>query len=173
MPGMKKWMGVAAAALILAGAAGATFAGVRLAGRNSEYKAAQNEYQQLRTEYTTSSGDASTSQEEGAAAKPADIDLAALQQQNPDTVGWIELPGTDISYPIMQGASNETYLRHTFNKEYLISGSIFMDFRNNKDYSDFNTIIFGHNMRDGTMFSQLGSYLNDDFLRCYIIFSAI
>ena len=74
------------------------------------------------------------------------------------------MPGTDISYPVMLGASNETYLRHTFDKSYLLSGSIFMDFRNSPDYSNFNTIIFGHNMRDGSMFSELGRYLDESFL---------
>lgn len=156
----KKWLGVIAVCLLVAGAAGAVFAGTRFSARDSEYKAAQDEYSQLRSEFVTGG----TAGGEEAAPTPADIDVAALKAQNPDCVGWIEIPGTDISYPILQGESNETYLRHTFDRSYLLSGSIFMDFRNKADYTDFNTIIFGHNMRDGTMFSQLSAYLGASFL---------
>lgn len=65
-------------------------------------------------------------------------------------MGWININDTPIDYPIMKGNDNEFYLTRDFNKEYLTSGSIFMDYRN-EGFQDRNTVIYGHHMRDGSM----------------------
>ena len=86
------------------------------------------------------------------------IDFAALQEINPDVVGWIDIPGLKISYPVVQAEDNQYYLNKTFRKENNIAGSIYMDFRNQADMSDRNTIIHGHNMKNRTMFGNLKKY---------------
>ena len=86
------------------------------------------------------------------------VDFEALWKLNPDVVGWIYIPDTTVNYPIVQGETNDTYLYHLFNGVYNRSGSIFMDFRNAADYTDANTIIYGHHMGDGTMFADIVKY---------------
>lgn len=79
------------------------------------------------------------------------LDLSYL---NEDYRGWITIENTNIDYPILQGEDNDYYLSRDINKEYLKSGSIFLDYRNN-NFDDKNTVIYGHSMRNGTMFGQL------------------
>lgn len=92
------------------------------------------------------------------------VNLKALQEVNPDVVGWIYIPDTVISYPIMYGTDNDFYLKHTWDKQKNIVGSIFVDYRSSKDLSDFNTLIHGHNMRDDSMFGSLHNYKEAEFL---------
>lgn len=87
-----------------------------------------------------------------------DMDFAALQAVNPDVVGWIVIPGTGISYPLLQGADNDAYLRRTWKGNRANRGSIFLESLCARDLSDYNTIIYGHRMRNGTMFAPLANY---------------
>jgi sortase B len=94
---------------------------------------------------------------------PIYVDFETLKAQNEDIVGWIYCPDTNINYPIVQGESNQEYLRRSHTGDYNHNGSIFMDFRNLPDFSDFNNIIYGHNMGDGVMFGSLKKYAKQDF----------
>lgn len=93
---------------------------------------------------------------------PIDVDWESLLAVNPDIVGWIFAEGVDISYPVLQGSDNEYYLKHTLEGDYNFAGSIFMDYQNEPDLSDCNTIIYGHNMKNGSMFGSLKKYSNED-----------
>lgn len=92
-----------------------------------------------------------------------ETDLDALRQANPDVIGWILLPDTDINYPIMQGQDNDFYLNHTWLGEPNAVGSIFMEYRNRKDFTEYNTILYGHNMINGSMFTDLSRYTGYHF----------
>lgn len=92
-----------------------------------------------------------------------EVDFDALQEINSDIVGWIYIEGTSINYPIVQGEDNSYYLKHLFSKEWNSSGCIFMDSRNSLDFSDRHTIIYGHHMKNGTMFSDLDGYKTQEF----------
>ena len=92
------------------------------------------------------------------------IDLKALQEVNPEVKGWISIPDTVIDFPIMQHEDNEYYLDYTWDNVKNIAGAIFFDSENAADMSDFNTLIYGHNMRNGTMFSVLEKYFRKNFL---------
>lgn len=92
-----------------------------------------------------------------------EVDFAALQQKNPDVVGWIYIPGTKVNYPIVQGADNDQYLYRLLTGEYNSAGSIFMDARVNRDFSSQNTPIYGHNMKNGTMFAGITGYKSQEF----------
>lgn len=87
------------------------------------------------------------------------IDFAGLKAANPDVIGWIDIPGVGISYPVLQGEDNAYYLSHLASGAYGTGGSVFMDCQNHPDLSDQNTIIYGHNMRDDSMFGKLDEYL--------------
>lgn len=86
------------------------------------------------------------------------VDLAALRQVNPDVVGWIRIPGTKIDYPLMQGEDNDYYLNRTWEGRNNSVGSIFLEHLSNPDLTDFNTIVYGHNMKNGSMFAGLRKY---------------
>lgn len=88
----------------------------------------------------------------------ASIDLEALREVNPDVAGWIEIPGTDLSYPVLSGADNQYYLSRTWTGEANSGGAIFLESTSRRDLSDFHTIIYGHRMRDGSMFGSLRNY---------------
>ncbi|MEA4919674.1 MAG: class B sortase [Clostridiaceae bacterium] len=104
------------------------------------------------------------------AASALTMDFDALSKLNTDIIGWIKIPDTNINYPLLQGDTNDTYLRHAYNGTYSRMGSIFMDYRCSPDFSGSNTIIYGHNMRNSTMFSRLLKYENQSFFESHPYF---
>lgn len=91
------------------------------------------------------------------------IDFESLSKINPDIIGWIGFEGLEIDYPVVQTKDNEFYLNHLFSLEKNKLGAIFVDYRNKSDLSDRNTIIYGHNMKNGSMFSSLTNYKSQDY----------
>lgn len=89
--------------------------------------------------------------------------LQEIQLDAQELVGWIRIPNTGIDHPVVQHSDNDYYLKHSPDGSKTKFGSIFMDFRNSADTSDWNTAIYGHNMEDGTMFSDLERYRKRDF----------
>lgn len=96
-----------------------------------------------------------------------DMDFSALRQQNPDVLGWILIPGTRVSYPVVQGTDNSYYLDHTWRGGKNSVGAIFMDYRNSGDLSDFNTIIYGHRMNNRSMFGTLSQYKSRSYWQAH------
>jgi len=91
------------------------------------------------------------------------VDFQALQALNEDVVGWIHIPDTQVNYPILQGDDNDDYLYHLLTGEYNSSGSIFLDAEVASDFSGQNSPIYGHNMKNGTMFKDITGYKKQDF----------
>lgn len=94
--------------------------------------------------------------------------ITALKRKNADTYGWITVGGTRIDYPVVQAKNNSYYLDHAFTGVYLEAGAIYTDYRNDADpAANKNTIIYGHNMKNGSMFHDLQTYFDGtgDFLR--------
>ena len=91
------------------------------------------------------------------------VDFDELAKINPDIVGWIFIEGTDINYPVVQGRDNDYYLRRLFDGTYNSSGSIFMDYRCSADFSDPHSIIYGHHMKNKSMFGGLMDYKKQEF----------
>lgn len=88
------------------------------------------------------------------------IDFKSLKEQNSDTIAYLKVNGTNIDYVVVKGNDNSYYLKHNFNKEYNIAGWIFADYHNKFDETDRNIIIFGHNIKDGSMFGTLKNVLD-------------
>lgn len=88
-----------------------------------------------------------------------------LRKAYPSIVGWIRVGGTDIDYPIVKGSDNDYYLNHNYKDEYNVFGAIFMDYRNNENFSDQNTIIYGHNNVRAGNFKDLHKYEDKDFFK--------
>lgn len=91
------------------------------------------------------------------------INWPTLQAQYPDIVAWLTCPDTDLNYPVVQGQDNSYYLTHLATGENNKHGAIFVDYRNNTLLADENTILYGHNMNDGTMFHGLLNWGNADY----------
>ena len=93
-----------------------------------------------------------------------EANVAALQEINGDVKGWIVLPGTGVSYPLLQGGDNEFYLNHDWKRDASSVGAVFLDYRASDDFTDFNAIAYGHRMRDRSMFGRLKRYAQQDYL---------
>lgn len=86
------------------------------------------------------------------------VDFAGLKAVNPDIIAWIQIPALDISYPVVLGNDKDYYLYHLFDGKKNINGSIFVDYHNQPDFVDSNTIVYGHNMKNGSLFGTLDRY---------------
>ncbi len=94
---------------------------------------------------------------------PVSVDFDMLEESYDDIIGWIYCEGTRINYPVVQCDDNSYYVRRMPDGTYNTAGSIFMDFRCASDFGDNNTIIYGHNMKNGTMFATLKKYSSQSF----------
>lgn len=92
-----------------------------------------------------------------------DVDIMELRRQNDETIGWINVNNTNINYPIVHTTNNDYYLNHSFDKSYNDAGWIFLDYRNKKNFSDRNNIIYGHSRLDKTMLGSLSKTLKKDW----------
>lgn len=157
-----------------------------------DYKVAENEYDSLQQYASTeNTAESETELEEAEAAETSgepdkpeevkkkkelaqnfnredfpeiDVDFASLRKKNKDVVGWLYVGSCGISYPIVQGEDNDYYMHHTFEGNTNSSGAIIMDYRDDKYLRDWNTFIYGHNMKNGSMFGSLKKLLNDETL---------
>lgn len=155
--------------------AGIMFYGIANTAKiHSGYQKGRSEYQKAQEYYLMP-----VSEEENkngmeridAAALPADapetskVDWDELMKVNEDIIAWIQIPALELSYPILQGEDNDYYLHHDMHKEELFAGSIFLDAENDPDFLNYNSIIYGHNMRDGSMFAKLKDLQNKEVLK--------
>ena len=140
----------------------------------TEYKKGSDEYnaiaQMAVTERDPDQDSTSDSEEaagpDGPTLKaPLDIDFDSLRSINTDVIGWIYMEALpEISYPVVQGEDNNFYLHQTYEKNYNFAGTIFIDYENKRDFSDCNTLVYGHNMKNGSMFGMLKKYRADETL---------
>ena len=92
-----------------------------------------------------------------------DVDINKIKEKNSDTVGWINVNNTNINYPYVQGKDNNYYLDHSFNKKYNEAGWVFLDYRNDKNLSNKNNILYAHSRLDKTMFGSLSKTLKSNW----------
>ena len=149
------------------------FSGYKLVSTWLEYRAGDEEYAELR-EYTVVQPveeaeeivvEDEVRDEEDARSRrkpPIDVDWKSLKAINEDIIGWIYIGSLDISYPIVQGKDNDFYLHRTFEKQDNFSGAIFLEAQNKNDFSEPNTIVYGHNMKNGSMFGKLKDLTNEE-----------
>jgi sortase B len=123
----------------------------RIQGQKSKTLELSNQVKSYITENTSSDNLIGSNQEN----KKYTVDFNSLKAINSDTKAWIKVNGIGIDFPVVQAKDNKYYLKHSFDKSYNVCGWAFADYRNSIDGTDKNIIIFGHNRRDGTMFSQM------------------
>lgn len=135
----------------------------------SEYRQGTDEYEDIRKR-AVKTGEGEVDRDDGTKeVHPEEpsfvVDFTALLQQNPDTVAWIRFAPepAEISYPVVQGKDNEQYLHQTFYGRENASGAIFLNAYNRADFTDRNTVIYGHRMKNGSMFRNLEDYQERSF----------
>lgn len=136
-----------------------------------DYNQADNIYEVMQDEYVaTKEVESNSEATQGNDAQPPKsneppiaIDFDALLNRNKDVIGWLYCPDTVINYPVVQGKNNDQYLRKDLDGKYLVSGTLFADYRNGALDEDANYIIYGHNMKNGTMFSSLAKYKQQSY----------
>ena len=141
----------------------ASFSAWKLFGYYRTYHDGKEEYDQL-TDYVEkddskekkkSDQDTEEQKDKGKDACPVKVDFDSLKKINPDIVGWLHIPDTPIDYPIVQAKNNSKYLHRTFRGKDSYVGAIFLDALCAPDFSSFNSIIYGHNLKNGEMFGHL------------------
>ena len=144
----------------------AIYAAYNIIKIQSEYKKSVDAYKKL-DNYTieqTTSETSGESEEEPVKEKPyPDVDFDGLKSVNSDVIGWIYVPDTEINYPIVHTSDNDYYLDHLVDRTQNPAGAIFLDTRNPSDFSDLHSIIYGHHMKNGSMFAALKGYKKQDF----------
>ncbi len=119
------------------------------------------------------SGGEDASFEESTSYEDYTLSLDTLRETNPDVVGWIQVPDTLIDYPVLQTTDNSYYLTKNFYRKYNSAGSIFMDYRNDLSAGRDNLILYGHRMKDTSMFGNITKFLKEDFFREHPSFTFI
>lgn len=95
------------------------------------------------------------------------VSFEKLQETNPDVFGWLTVYGTNIDYPLVQGADNDKYVNTAADGTYSLSGSLFLDYRNRNDFTDFNSIIYGHHMDKQVMFGEIADFREADYFNTH------
>ena len=131
------------------------------------YQEGNDEYKEIVSENTDSDPPKNT--DTPSTEDDFSVDWDSLRSKNPDIVGWIRMDPT-VNYPIVKGADNSFYLHHGFNRSYNINGCIFMHYQNKKDWSDRNTIVYGHNMNSGVMFGNNDYYMDKSYAKTHPYF---
>jgi sortase B len=131
------------------------FSGYKIYSYYSEQNASTKLNEEIVREYTI--------RKTGEAKEYFEVDFDQLRQQNEDVTAWLYLPDSVINYPVLQHGDNDYYLTRQIDGSYNKNGSIFMDYRNASDFSDRNTIIYGHHMRTGNMFGKLVNFKSDSY----------
>ena len=142
------------------------FSGYKLFSKLSEYKAAQKSYEKMSEQYVTAETPAATTSpvseadtsDEEKETSPITVDFTQLLATNEDVCGWLYSKDTVINYPVAQGEDNNEYLHHLLDGTYNSSGTLFLDCECGPEFSGANSIIYGHNMKNGSMFNSLHSY---------------
>ena len=132
----------------------------KLYGNFSEYNKGDKEYQKIQDLVIN------TDKKDDTKEETFSVDFEKLLEMNSDVVGWIRFDEpSEINYPVVQGRDNEEYLKRTFEANTNKLGTLFVDVNNPGDFSGRNTFIYGHNMKNGSMFAQLLKYKDDSFYK--------
>ena len=139
------------------------FSSCMLVKRFFDYNNANTYYEEKQEQYTEIVSLPEQTKEIEKEKLPITVNFEGLLKENKDIIGWLYLPDSPINYPVVQASNNSEYLYKGINGQYLISGTIFADFRNREIGVDENFIMYGHNMKNQTMFGVIDNYSSQSF----------
>ena len=151
------------------------YSGIQLIRIGLEYKAGKDYYNGAVSEYVSSGEPDAEKNTKGNSGKnetvaPISVNFDDLCRDYPDVIGWLYCEDTPINYPILQGKDNEKYLNHLMDGSYDKAGSLFLDYRCSKDFTSYNSIIYGHKRKDRSMFGSLEKYKKQDYYDAHPVF---
>ena len=126
------------------------------------YREIDRTYDEAAGKFTDISAQPTEESEDGGVPE---VDFDALLAVNGDVIGWIYIEDTDISYPVLCGRDNQQYLFQSYERKYLTAGSIYIDYRCSRDFTDSRTVIYGHNMHNGSMFGKLDKFTKESYMK--------
>jgi len=168
-PGKKKKSSLLSNLMLLVCVLVFAFAAWKLWGMYQGYHGGEQEYEELRQYVTKKSPEDQDEDKPDAKGKkhkdrcPVKVDFLALKKINPQIVGWLYIPHSEISYPIVQGEDNIYYLNHTFERKENFTGAVFLDSICMPDFGSDNSIVYGHNLKSGEMFGFLKQYYDTNY----------
>lgn len=142
------------------------FSGYKIVEEQRAYRVGANSYEKIISEVVGETSSAI----EGISLPEREIDFSELLRINREGNAWIYCPGTIIDYPVAQGSDNAYYLDRTFDGRANKVGSIFLDYRNDPNYQDKNSVLYGHHMRNGSMFASIVGYKKQSYYDAHPVF---
>lgn len=146
------------------------FAGGYVAWTLYQYQEEEEFYEDMAAQFTSGTvvedsveGDEGKSRDREEEGPPITVDFQGLKAVNGHVCGWIYCEGTSINYPVVAGEDNEYYLGHDYAGNPAASGAIFAEAANRRDFADANTILYGHHMKDGSMFAGLDEWASQEY----------
>ena len=147
------------------------FSGYKLFSTLNEYRVAQRSYDKMSEQFVSTDAPTASlapvteadSAQEDKEVSPIKVDFDQLLAQNSDVCGWLYSKDTVINYPVAQGSDNNEYLHHLLDGSYNSSGTLFVDCECGPEFSGTNTVVYGHNMKDGSMFNSLTNYKEQSY----------
>ena len=159
---VKKWIATASVVICLIVCGVLIFSWVRDERKMAD---AVEFYEELQEEHTSVLGSVELNAE---GLIPIPVDFEALHEINEDIYAWIDIEDTNVHYPILQSATDDSYyLEHTVDRVAGLPGSIYTESINEKDFSDYMTLVYGHDMRDGSMFKHLHKFSDPEFFESH------
>ncbi|MEG2233941.1 MAG: class B sortase [Oscillospiraceae bacterium] len=148
--------------LLLPCVCGVVFFGIKILKLNELDSQSKQIYESVEQKVFAAPQEDNSTQQNDAYCSP--VSFKALEDINSDSIAWLKCEGTLINYPIVQGSDNEYYLKHTIMDEWSDAGCVFLDFRNSDEFSDMQSIVFGHNFyRKDLMFTSLMNYKEQEY----------
>ncbi|MBQ9826037.1 MAG: class B sortase [Firmicutes bacterium] len=141
----------------------ACFSAVKLIGILKEYKKGSDTYSEVEEVAFIPSGHDSSDEPDASESLIPNVDFVALKQISDKAVGWLYSPGTVINYPVAKTNNNDYYLTHLIDGTSNANGCFFVDYRNSDGFTDQNTIIYGHRMKNGAMLSSIAKYNKQEY----------
>ncbi len=160
-------------ALVLGLLGVAAFSGWKLWDIQQVYQVAENSYEDISTNFVSPvepAADTAEDAQEAPETVPISVSFEELKTVYGDVVAWLYCADTPIDYPVVQGTDNDYYLNHLPNGKSHIGGSIFMDYRAAPDFSGYNTVLYGHNMKNDSMFGSLSEYRKQEYYDAHPVF---
>ena len=128
-----------------------------------EYEAGKEQYKNLMEHVSSESEDGEDTAQIQNVSRYPEVDFEELRKINSDVVAWLFIDGTQINYPVVHGDDNDFYLKHQFDGQYNSAGCLFLDVENNGSFQQENQIIYGHYMKNQSMFHNLTNYKQQSY----------
>ncbi len=139
------------------------FSGYKISSILIEEKNSKSMYEELQDKAVADETKDDSNDDDNTPISPISVDFNTLKAESSDIIAWIYCPDTPINYPIVQSSDNDYYLRRLLDGSYNSSGTLFADYRSSSDFTGYTALVYGHNMKNDTMFGTLPCYREQSY----------